>query len=144
METNISTLETDPPMTEIHNPITDTHNGSLTTDSDAMSNGNTGKKAMSTGIGLRNKPHSGWGRTRYSILYAATRVSDAVPVAIKTIPSCVIGRDPVNQQLPLEVSLMQSLSHVPGVVKLIEACWLADGDLLVIMERLECCMDLYE
>ena len=82
------------------------------------------------------------GEGAFGQVYAGTRVSDALPVAIKTIPGCWVRRDPVNQELPLEVSLMQNVAHVRGVVKLIDACWLQDGNLLIIMERVESCMDL--
>ena len=45
--------------------------------------------------------------------------------------------------VPLEFCLLRQVSHIPGVVKLLDAC--DTGDVfVVVMERMESCKDLFD
>ena len=83
------------------------------------------------------------GKGGFGCVYAGVRVSDSLPVALKFINCQGVKMDPRNEQLPMEVSLLHKLSHIPGVIKMIEACWLGEK-LVIVMERVQSCMDLYE
>ena len=74
-------------------------------------------------------------------VYAAKRICDSLPVTIKIIGNFKGRMDPVNKQLPLEVSLLQKLSHIEGVIKLIE--WFRNRNtLFIVMEYVESCIDI--
>ena len=81
------------------------------------------------------------GRGGYGSVYAAKRIHDSLPVAVKFIQNFTGKMDPVDSQIPLEVSLLQRLSHIKGVVKLIET-YRVQNSLFIIMERSERSMDL--
>ena len=74
---------------------------------------------------------------------AGTRVSDSLPVAIKIINRQRVTMDHFDEHLPMEVSLLLKLAHIPGVIQLIDASWLGDK-LVIVMERVQSCMDLHK
>ena len=74
-------------------------------------------------------------------IYAAKRIYDSLPVAVKVMQNYKGKMDPFNPQIPLEVSLMHKLYHIKGVIKLVEA-YLVQDTLLIVMERIESGMDL--
>ena len=83
------------------------------------------------------------GEGAFGSVRAGTRVSDSLPVAIKIIDKQRVTMDPFDEHIPMEVSLLHKLSHIPGVIQLIDASWLGDK-LVIVMERVQSCMDLYE
>jgi len=83
------------------------------------------------------------GQGSYGKLYAATRITDSRPLAIKTVPNFMERMDPYRPEIPLEVSLLQRLAHIPGVIKIIDHFW-AGSTLIIIMERCESCMNLHQ
>lgn len=83
------------------------------------------------------------GEGSFGKVYAGIRVEDALPVAIKCTKKHYGKLDSLNGYLPAEVSFLHQLSHVEGVIKLIDACWLGET-LTIVMERIEYCMDLYD
>ena len=83
------------------------------------------------------------GEGAFGSVRAGTRVSDSLPVAIKIIDKQRVTMDPFDEHIPMEVSLLHKLSHIPGVIQLLDASWLGDK-LVIVMERVQSCMDLYE
>ena len=81
------------------------------------------------------------GQGCFGSVYAGTRNHDSFPVAIKVIEQYSGKMDPFNSSLPLEVSLLYRVSHIQGVIKLLDACWMGTT-LIIVMERIESCMDL--
>ncbi|XP_063275698.1 serine/threonine-protein kinase pim-1-like [Prinia subflava] len=84
--------------------------------------------------------HGGFGS-----VWAATRLSDRAPVAIKRVPRNRVrhwGELPNGTSAPLEIVLLHKVSTgFPGVVQLLE--WLElPKDIIIIMERPERCQDL--
>ena len=96
-----------------------------------MSDGNTFDERYTIGHVL--------GEGGFSKVYAGMRNRDSLPVAVKLIKKVDLNLD--SKVLPLEVRLMHRLSHIKGVVKLIDACYLARC-LIIVMEREENSMDL--
>lgn len=47
-------------------------------------------------------------------------------------------------RVPLEVCLLRQLSHVPGVVRLLDACDASEDVFFVVMERMESSQDLFD
>lgn len=47
-------------------------------------------------------------------------------------------------RVPLEVCLLRQVSHVPGVVRLLDACDASDDFFFVVMERMESSQDLFD
>ena len=75
-------------------------------------------------------------------VFAGTRISDSLPVAVKKVKNQFSSRlDIFNKDLPMEVSFMDRLSHVDGVIKLIDASY-EKKTLTIVMERIEDSMDL--
>lgn len=85
------------------------------------------------------------GEGGFGTVYAATRVCDGLPVAIKKIKrSSITSWCQVNNSLvPLEYSLLRQVSQCSGVVKLLDACDAGDAFYLV-METMESCRDLFD
>ena len=80
------------------------------------------------------------GQGGYGTVYAGVRRDNSQLVAIK-YQYGPRKMDPFNNKIPLEVSLMLRVSHVKGVVKVLDAC--SDNDTtIIVMERVESCMDL--
>jgi len=85
------------------------------------------------------------GKGGFGTVYAGIRLRDGLPVAIKHVPkSSVTAWGQVNGvRVPLEFCLLRQVSHIPGVVKLLDAC--DTGDVfVVVMERMESCKDLFD
>ncbi|XP_063275788.1 serine/threonine-protein kinase pim-1-like [Prinia subflava] len=85
------------------------------------------------------------GRGGFGSVWAATRISDRAPVAIKKVPRNRIqhwGKLPNGTSAPLEIVLLHKVSTgFPGVVQLLE--WMElPNDIVIIMERPERCQDL--
>ncbi|XP_058667682.1 serine/threonine-protein kinase pim-1-like [Ammospiza caudacuta] len=85
------------------------------------------------------------GRGGFGSVFAATRLSDGAPVAIKRVPRNRVrhwGELPDGTSAPLEVVLLTKVSTgFPGVVQLLE--WLELPNCIVmVLERPEQCQDL--
>ena len=78
------------------------------------------------------------GKGAFGIVYAGRRLCDDLPVAIKIINSHPT-RNPLRKLK--EVELMQRVSHIEGVVKLLEACYV-NSTLIIIMEKIESSTDM--
>ena len=81
------------------------------------------------------------GRGTYGTVYTGNRICDSLPVVIKTIRKYRI--DPAARELPLEVSFLHRLSHIKGVIRLIDAC-ISHKQLIIVMEHIESSMDLHK
>ena len=79
------------------------------------------------------------GEGGFGKVYAGTRNQDSLPVAIKVIGN--FRMNPALKRPPLEVRLLHKLSHIKGVIRLIDACY-SGGSLIIVMERVENAMDL--
>ncbi|XP_068035426.1 serine/threonine-protein kinase pim-2-like [Anomalospiza imberbis] len=82
----------------------------------------------------------------FGSVFAATRLSDGAPVAIKRVPRNRVrhwGELPDGTSAPLEIVLLEKVSTgFPGVVQLLE--WLElPNDILIVLERPECSQDLH-
>ncbi|XP_062367968.1 serine/threonine-protein kinase pim-1-like [Cinclus cinclus] len=85
------------------------------------------------------------GRGGFGSVWAATRLSDGAPVAIKRVPRNRVrhwGELPDGTSAPMEIVLLDKVSTgFPGVVQLLE--WLElPSDILMVLERPERCQDL--
>ncbi len=85
------------------------------------------------------------GKGGFGTVYAATRVCDGLPVAIKKVKrSSVTSWCQVNNAVvPLEYCLLRQVSQCSGVVKLLDACDAGDAFYLV-METMKSCQDLFD
>ncbi|XP_057898251.1 serine/threonine-protein kinase pim-1-like, partial [Melospiza georgiana] len=86
------------------------------------------------------------GRGGFGSVFAATRLSDGAPVAIKRVPRNRVlhwGELPDGTSAPLEIVLLAKVSTgFPGVVQLLE--WLElPKDILMVLERPKRCQDLH-
>ncbi|XP_074390195.1 serine/threonine-protein kinase pim-1-like [Zonotrichia albicollis] len=86
------------------------------------------------------------GRGGFGRVFAATRLSDGAPVAIKRVPRNRVrhwGELPDGTSAPLEIVLLAKVSTgFPGVVQLLE--WLELPNCIVmVLERPEQCQDLH-
>ncbi|XP_071311665.1 serine/threonine-protein kinase pim-1-like, partial [Agelaius tricolor] len=86
------------------------------------------------------------GRGGFGSVFAATRLSDGAPVAIKRVPRNRVrhwGELPDGSRAPLEIVLQAKVSTgFPGVVQLLE--WLElPNHIVMVMERPERCQDLH-
>ncbi|XP_013417004.1 serine/threonine-protein kinase pim-1 [Lingula anatina] len=81
----------------------------------------------------------------FGTVYAGTRRKDGLPVAIKhVLRQKVTEWGQLNGQLlPMEICLMRKVSHIPGVVRLIEYYERTDS-FIIIMERPEPVKDLFD
>ncbi|CAN8180605.1 unnamed protein product [Coccothraustes coccothraustes] len=85
------------------------------------------------------------GRGGFGSVFAATRLSDGAPVAIKRVPRNRVrhwGELPDGTSAPLEIVLLAKVSTgFPGVVQLLE--WLElPKHIVMVLERPERCQDL--
>ncbi|XP_071311649.1 serine/threonine-protein kinase pim-1-like [Agelaius tricolor] len=85
------------------------------------------------------------GRGGFGSVFAATRLSDGAPVAIKRVPRNRVrhwGELPDGSRAPLEIVLQAKVSTgFPGVVELLE--WFElPNHIVMVMERPERCLDL--
>ena len=83
------------------------------------------------------------GEGSFGKVYSGTQISDSRPLAFKVIPNFQGRMDPHCPSLALEVSFLMRLSHIPGVIQIVDTCW-AGTTLIIVMERLESCMDLHD
>lgn len=70
---------------------------------------------------------------------------DNLPVAIKLVSKCKVPAwGMINgERVPLEICLLQRVSHIPGVIKLIT--WFERSDcFIIVMERPEAVKDLFD
>ncbi|XP_077048562.1 serine/threonine-protein kinase pim-1-like [Agelaius phoeniceus] len=85
------------------------------------------------------------GRSGFGSVFAATRLSDGAPVAIKRVPRKRVrhwGELPDGTSAPLEIVLLAKVSTgFPGVVQLLECLELLN-DILMVLEHPEWCQDL--
>ncbi|XP_062367963.1 serine/threonine-protein kinase pim-1-like [Cinclus cinclus] len=97
------------------------------------------------GIKERYQLGSLLGRGGFGSVWAATRLSDGAPVAIKRVPRNRVrhwGELPDGTSAPMEIVLLDKVSTgFPGVVQLLE--WLElPSEILMVLERPERCQDL--
>ncbi|XP_064285669.1 serine/threonine-protein kinase pim-1-like [Passer domesticus] len=86
------------------------------------------------------------GRGGFGNVFAATRLSDGAPVAIKRVPRYCVhhwAELPDGTSAPLEIVLLDKVSSgFSGVVQLLE--WVElPNDILMVLERPEHCQDLH-
>ncbi|XP_077048646.1 serine/threonine-protein kinase pim-1-like [Agelaius phoeniceus] len=86
------------------------------------------------------------GRGGFGSVFAATRLSDGAPVAIKRVPRNRVrhwGELPDGSRAPLEIVLQAKVSTgFPGVVQLLE--WFElPNHIVMVLERPERCQDLH-
>nr|XP_054506847.1 serine/threonine-protein kinase pim-1-like [Agelaius phoeniceus] len=85
------------------------------------------------------------GRGGFGSIFAATRLSDGAPVAIKRVPRKRVrhwGELPDGTSAPLEIVLLAKVSTgFPGVVQLLE-CLELPNDILMVLECPDRCQDL--
>ncbi|RMC03996.1 hypothetical protein DUI87_19333 [Hirundo rustica rustica] len=86
------------------------------------------------------------GRGGFGSVFAATRLSDGAPVAIKRVPRNRVrhwDQLPDGTSAPLEIVLLHKVSTgFPGVAQLLE--WLElPKDIIMVLERPERCQDLW-
>ncbi|XP_074600745.1 serine/threonine-protein kinase pim-1-like [Brevipalpus obovatus] len=86
------------------------------------------------------------GKGGFGTVYAGVRVKDNLSVAVKHISKDkIVGWDHIcsNCRVPMEISLLRKVNHLPGVVRLID--WYERPDsYIIIMERPESAMDLFD
>jgi len=83
------------------------------------------------------------GEGSFGKVYSGTQISDSRPLAFKIIPDFRGRRDPHCPKLALEVSFLMRLTHIPGVIQIVDARWVGTT-LIIVMERLESYMDLHD
>uniref|UniRef100_A0A8C3MKY8 Serine/threonine-protein kinase n=1 Tax=Geospiza parvula TaxID=87175 RepID=A0A8C3MKY8_GEOPR len=96
-----------------------------------------------TGGGAQYRLGSLLGRGGFGSVFAATRLSDGAPVAIKRVPRNRVRHwGELVSDAPLEIVLLAKVSTgFPGVVQLLE--WLVlPNDIVMVLERPERCQDL--
>ncbi|KAM7020777.1 serine/threonine-protein kinase pim-1-like [Acridotheres tristis] len=98
-------------------------------------------------VGLKERYRVGslLGRGGFGSVWAATRLSDGAPVAIKRVPRNRVrhwGELPDSTSAPLEIVLLDKVSTgFPGVIQLLE--WLElPNNIVMVLERPERCQDL--
>ena len=83
------------------------------------------------------------GEGHFAKVYAGRRVEDSLPVALKVIEMYSGKMDPLDRSLPLEVSMLNRVSHIRSVIKLMDACYdQEENTLTIVTERKESTMDL--
>ncbi|KAM7020749.1 serine/threonine-protein kinase pim-1-like [Acridotheres tristis] len=98
------------------------------------------------GLKERYRVGSLLGRGGFGSVWAATRLSDGAPVAIKRVPRNRVrhwGELPDGTSAPLEIVLLDKVSTgFPGVIQLLE--WLElPNNIVMVLERPERCQDLH-
>jgi len=85
------------------------------------------------------------GKGGFGTVYAGVRNRDGLQVAIKHIAKAKIKDwgQVSGERVPLEVCLMNIVSGIPGVVKLID-CFERHDSFIIVMERPEPCKDLFD
>lgn len=74
------------------------------------------------------------GKGGFGVVYSAIRISDGMEVAVKEVPKTNKVNVTSNNNLLLEVALMQQVSDVPGVIRLIDYFEMNDC-FYIVMER---------
>ena len=97
----------------------------------ALSDGNTFSHRYKIGEVI------GQGKSK---VYDGIRLSDSLPVAIKIVFKTI--RHNVVGYIPREVRMLRQLSHVEGVIKLVDACYFSRM-IIIVMEKIEFSIDLY-
>ncbi|KAM7020603.1 serine/threonine-protein kinase pim-1-like [Acridotheres tristis] len=99
-------------------------------------------------VGLKERYRVGslLGRGGFGSVWAATRLSDGAPVAVKRVPRNRVrhwGELPDGTSAPLEIVLLDKVSTgFPGVIQLLE--WLElPNNIVMVLERPERCQDLH-
>ncbi|XP_059469097.1 serine/threonine-protein kinase pim-3-like [Neocloeon triangulifer] len=85
------------------------------------------------------------GKGGFGVVYAGIRNRDGLPVAIKHIAKQKIS-DMVlmgHQRVPMEVCLLSKVSHIPGVIRLLDYFERPDS-VIIVMERPESVKDLFD
>ncbi|CAI5444902.1 unnamed protein product [Caenorhabditis angaria] len=85
------------------------------------------------------------GRGGFGIVYEATRKSDGKAVAVKFVQHKHVRSWTMTcrQLIPSEVCHLETCSDIPGVIRIID--WFANSKgFLIVMERPENCMDLFD
>lgn len=85
------------------------------------------------------------GRGGFGTVYAATRKRDMLPVAIKVIRRDKVIAWDTTRKIPLEITLLRKVSHIPGVIRLLDWHELPGiNSYVLIMERPESGKDLFD
>ena len=81
------------------------------------------------------------GEGHFAKVYTGRRMKDSLPLVIETYSGIM---DPLDRSLPLEVSMLNRVSHIRSVIKLMDACYdQEEKTLTIVTERKESTMDLY-
>ncbi|CAL1286676.1 unnamed protein product [Larinioides sclopetarius] len=85
------------------------------------------------------------GKGGFGVVFAGTRIRDNVPVAIKEVEKKkVTDWGQLNgHEVPLEICLLKKVSHVKGVIKLLDY-YERPEHFIIVMERPEHTKDLYD
>jgi len=74
------------------------------------------------------------GKGGFGVVYAAVRRSDKLQVAVKEVYKAKIIKKTGDGKVPLEVALMQQVSDVPGVIKILD--WFEGPEsFFIVMEK---------
>lgn len=85
------------------------------------------------------------GRGGFGVVYAGVRTRDNLAVAIKQVFKCKVTNwaEDGNQRVPMEVCLLRKVSHIPGVIRLLDY-YERNNSCIIVMERPEPVKDLFD
>ncbi|XP_071445126.1 serine/threonine-protein kinase pim-1-like [Hetaerina americana] len=85
------------------------------------------------------------GKGGFGIVYAGIRQRDGLSVAIKHVNKHKVTdwTSVGNQRVPMEVCLLRKVSHIPGVIKLLDY-YERQNSYIIVMERPEPVKDLFD
>lgn len=85
------------------------------------------------------------GKGGFGTVYAATRVRDGLPVAVKNVSKQKVAEmvQVGNRHVPMEVCLLNKLASIPGVIKLLDYYERPDS-YIIVMERPDSVKDLFD
>lgn len=74
------------------------------------------------------------GKGGFGTVHSGMRKSDGLPVAVKEVSKDKVLEYAIGDNIPLEIALMQQVSEVPGVIRLIDYFDMTDS-YYIVMER---------
>jgi len=70
----------------------------------------------------------------FGTVHAAVRVTDGLRVAVKEVPRGSVSDSMMEDSIPLEVRLLQTVASVPGVIRLLDY-FVSQDSFYIVMER---------